>query len=92
LHSLSQVKVALPSFLTIALMPMSHSISNGIWFGLGAAAVLSLATHDAWGALFAPRAPQERGGLWSDDGDDETDALLDGGAPLGRGARLREGV
>ena len=26
-------KVALPAFLTIALMPLSHSISNGIWFG-----------------------------------------------------------
>eukprot|EP00290_Baffinella_frigidus_P019879 CAMPEP_0180220428 /NCGR_PEP_ID=MMETSP0987-20121128/19105_1 /TAXON_ID=697907 /ORGANISM="non described non described, Strain CCMP2293" /LENGTH=467 /DNA_ID=CAMNT_0022181315 /DNA_START=60 /DNA_END=1459 /DNA_ORIENTATION=+ len=74
----SQTRVALPSFLTIALMPMSHSISNGVWFGLGSAIALGIATHDGWKKLFPEQVPaQGQGGLWGD-GDDEIDTLLDG--------------
>jgi len=38
-------QVAIPSFLTLALMPLSHSISNGIWFGMGSAAFIGLFTN-----------------------------------------------
>ena len=41
----SDPKVALPAFLTIVLMPLSHSISNGIWFGLPAAFIMYFFTH-----------------------------------------------
>jgi AGZA family xanthine/uracil permease-like MFS transporter len=44
----AETRVALPAFLTIALMPLSHSISNGVWFGLGASIIMGLTTHQAW--------------------------------------------
>jgi AGZA family xanthine/uracil permease-like MFS transporter len=47
----AETKVALPSFLTIALMPLSHSISNGVWFGLGSSIVFGLTTHKVWKRL-----------------------------------------
>jgi len=47
----AETKVALPSFLTISLMPLSHSISNGVWFGLGSSIMFGLTTHKAWSKL-----------------------------------------
>ena len=47
----AETRVALPAFLTIALMPLSHSISNGVWFGLGASIIMGCSTHKAWDRL-----------------------------------------
>eukprot|EP00283_Hemiselmis_rufescens_P016120 CAMPEP_0173440894 /NCGR_PEP_ID=MMETSP1357-20121228/23664_1 /TAXON_ID=77926 /ORGANISM="Hemiselmis rufescens, Strain PCC563" /LENGTH=494 /DNA_ID=CAMNT_0014406431 /DNA_START=71 /DNA_END=1555 /DNA_ORIENTATION=- len=48
----AETRVALPAFLTISLMPLSHSISNGVWFGLGSTILIGLSTHKCWDRLF----------------------------------------
>mmetsp|Transcript_7505 Transcript_7505/g.14671 ORF Transcript_7505/g.14671 Transcript_7505/m.14671 type:complete len:493 (+) Transcript_7505:214-1692(+) len=48
----AETRVALPAFLTISLMPLSHSISNGVWFGLGSTLLIGLSTHKCWDRLF----------------------------------------
>jgi AGZA family xanthine/uracil permease-like MFS transporter len=55
----SDPKIALPAFLTIVLMPLSHSISNGIWFGLPAALIMFVFTHPVLGRLCPARADEE---------------------------------
>jgi len=68
----SDSKIALPAFLTIALMPLSHSISNGIWFGLPATILLHIFTHPALGRLFGARTQGDEG-LLLHMGDDDDD-------------------
>lgn len=67
----SDSKIALPAFLTIALMPLSHSISNGIWFGLPATIILHIFTHPALGRLCGGRSQAEDSLLLSLADDDE---------------------
>jgi len=72
----SILQVALPAFLTIALMPLSHSISNGIWFGLPASVLLRLLTHPLLGRCCGGRAQGvDQGRLLLDD--DQQRRLLD---------------
>jgi len=68
----AETRVALPAFLTIALMPLSHSISNGVWFGLGSTILIG------WVGSAIPRRCVR--GVVSDLGDAWAwgfDALLD---------------
>jgi len=48
----AETRVALPAFLTISLMPLSHSISNGVWFGLGSTILIGLSTNKFWDRMF----------------------------------------
>jgi len=43
--------IAMPSFLTIIMMPFTYSIANGIFFGIGSFVVLSLCTGKWYGQL-----------------------------------------
>jgi len=75
------IKIALPSFLIVALMPLSHSISNGIWFGLAAFLFMEFFTLPVWSKWYYQMKMGKddkimlRGGAQEDDAT-ETDSLL----------------